>query len=62
VEEEKRDCSLGLVSMQERVNLVGGRFSIESKPGEGTRILAIVSRILEKEAPADQAMSATGIA
>ena len=34
VEEAKQNRGLGLVSMQERVNLVGGRFSIvESNPG-----------------------------
>ncbi len=27
---------LGLISMRERVHLVGGKFSLESKPGEGT--------------------------
>ena len=53
VDKAKRDRGLGLVSMQERVNLVGGRFSIESIPGEGTRIIAIVPRVEEKEAPAD---------
>ena len=29
---------LGLISMDERVRLVGGTFSIQSKPGKGTRI------------------------
>ena len=29
---------LGLVSMDERVRLVGGTFSIQSKPGKGTRV------------------------
>lgn len=29
---------LGLVSMEERVRLVGGSLSVESKAGEGTRI------------------------
>jgi len=33
---------LGLVSMQERLNLVGGRLSIDSRPAAGTRIDAIV--------------------
>ncbi len=28
--------------MQERVNLVHGTFSVESKPGKGTRITATV--------------------
>jgi signal transduction histidine kinase len=29
---------LGLLTMRERVELAGGRFSIESAPGQGTRI------------------------
>ena len=32
--------SSGLVGMQERVSLAGGMLTIESQPGEGTRILA----------------------
>jgi signal transduction histidine kinase len=37
-----RRNGIGLVSMQERVSLVHGRFSIESRPGEGTKISAVV--------------------
>ena len=33
---------LGLVSMEERVRLVGGTLIIESKPGRGTRIAAVI--------------------
>jgi signal transduction histidine kinase len=33
---------LGLISMRERMQLVGGAFSIESKPGGGTTIRARV--------------------
>jgi signal transduction histidine kinase len=33
---------LGLISMRERMKLVGGEFSIESKPGHGTTIRARV--------------------
>jgi signal transduction histidine kinase len=33
---------LGLISMRERVRLVGGKFEISSKPGAGTRIEAKV--------------------
>ena len=29
---------LGLISMQERAALIGARFSLESNPGQGTRI------------------------
>ena len=42
VEEAKKNPGLGLVSMQERVNLVHGKFSIESKLGKGTKISAVV--------------------
>jgi PAS domain S-box-containing protein len=42
LEAAKRNRGLGLVSMQERMNLVHGRLEIESKPGEGTKIAASV--------------------
>jgi PAS domain S-box-containing protein len=42
MEEAKKNRGLGLVSMQERVNLVRGIFSINSKPGAGTRIKVTV--------------------
>jgi len=35
-----RHDGLGLVNMEERVNLVGGRFVLKSRPGEGVRIEA----------------------
>jgi len=35
-----RGGGLGLISMQERVKLVGGHLSIESKPQQGTTIHA----------------------
>jgi PAS domain S-box-containing protein len=63
VEEAKRNRGLGLVSMQERVNLVGGRFSIESRPGEGTTILAIAPLVVEKETSIEsETVSQTGMA
>jgi signal transduction histidine kinase len=34
---------LGLISMRERLHLIGGRFVITAKPGFGTRVEAIVS-------------------
>lgn len=49
VHEAKKNRGLGLVSMQERVNLVHGRFSVESKPGQGTRIFAAVPFVAENE-------------
>jgi signal transduction histidine kinase len=42
VEQAKQRAGLGLVSMQERVHLTGGDFSIESKRNWGTRIVATV--------------------
>lgn len=38
----KRNQRLGLVGMRERVEMVGGRFEIESQPGKGTTIIARV--------------------
>lgn len=38
----KEKGGLGLVSMEERVRLVGGTLTIESKPGRGTRIAAMI--------------------
>jgi signal transduction histidine kinase len=42
VEETKKTSGLGLVSMQERLHLVHGRLTVESRPGKGTKILAAV--------------------
>jgi signal transduction histidine kinase len=36
------DARLGLVGMRERIALVDGRLSVESRPGEGTTIVAEV--------------------
>ena len=44
VEEAMKHAGLGLVSMKERIHLVNGTFSIESKPNKGTRIVARVPR------------------
>jgi PAS domain S-box-containing protein len=49
LEEAKRNGGLGLVSMQERVNYVWGHLSIESRPGEGTKIVASVPRPTEND-------------
>jgi PAS domain S-box-containing protein len=49
VEEAKKHRGLGLVSMQERIHLVHGRFAIDSKPGGGTRIFAAVPFVGENE-------------
>ena len=42
VKEANRIGGLGLVTMQERVRAVNGRFYIESKPGAGTKIIVSV--------------------
>ena len=42
VEAAKGNRGLGLVSMQERVHLVHGSFHVESQPGKGTKIVALV--------------------
>lgn len=36
--QEKRDKCLGFIGMKERVNLLGGKVTVESVPGEGTTI------------------------
>jgi len=46
VEEAKKNRGLGLLSMQERIHLVHGKFSVDSKPGQGTRILAGVPLVV----------------
>lgn len=48
--------SIGLISMEERVKLFGGRFSIQSAPGMGTRVSA---RFPLTEWPADSRPGAT---
>jgi signal transduction histidine kinase len=34
--------ALGLVSMQERVRVVGGELAVSSRPGNGTRLKAVI--------------------
>jgi PAS domain S-box-containing protein len=45
-------AGLGLISMRERLRLVGGHLSVESKPSRGTRILVSIPR-LGTSAPVD---------
>jgi PAS domain S-box-containing protein len=66
VEEAKKNRGLGLLSMQERIHLVHGTFSVESRRGHGTRIIAAVPFIAENEwSPEDgdvkEASSARGM-
>jgi PAS domain S-box-containing protein len=42
VDAAKKNRGLGLVSMQERAHLVQGMFAVESRPGQGTKILVVV--------------------
>jgi signal transduction histidine kinase len=41
-QEETREDGLGLLGMRERLQLVGGRFTIESAAGSGTTLVAEV--------------------
>jgi PAS domain S-box-containing protein len=50
LEATKGNRGLGLVSMQERVHLVRGSLQVESNPGRGTKIGAVVPRASRKEA------------
>lgn len=43
IEATRLAAGLGLISMRERIHLIGGEFSIISSPGRGTRISARVS-------------------
>jgi signal transduction histidine kinase len=47
LEEARLNGGLGLLSMQERLKLVHGRLDVESRPGEGTRIVAVVPVLAE---------------
>jgi len=53
--------------MQERVHLVRGKFSVESQPGKGTSVLAVVPIAAEsgessKDLPLKETASVTEIA
>jgi PAS domain S-box-containing protein len=62
-EEAKKNRGLGLVSMQERIHLVHGRFAVDSKPGKGTRVFAAVPFVAEEESsPEDAAGKKAGSA
>jgi PAS domain S-box-containing protein len=49
VEIAKKNGGLGLLSMQERIHLVCGSFSVESKPWQGTKVIATVPLVVVKE-------------
>lgn len=52
--ETSKGHGLGLISMKERLKLVRGELSIDSKPGHGTTVLARVPLDCEKTAPAEK--------
>ena len=49
----KGNRGLGLVSMQERVHLVRGSLHVKSELGKGTKILAVVPLVSERQVPSD---------
>jgi PAS domain S-box-containing protein len=51
--EAVRRTGLGLIGMQERLNLVGGTMSIESQPGAGTTVSVRVPLSRQDETPTD---------
>jgi signal transduction histidine kinase len=53
VEAAKKNRGLGLLSMQERIHLVHGSFSVESKPWQGTRIIAVVPLAAQEDWPSE---------
>jgi PAS domain S-box-containing protein len=50
----QRKGGLGLLSMQERIQLVHGKLEIESAPGMGTKVIATVPGIVSGQFPAKQ--------
>lgn len=52
--EARRKGGLGLVSMQERIHLVHGHLNIESAPGQGTKVTATVSGIVDEKRPIEE--------
>ena len=46
VKEAKGKGGLGLISMEERVRLLNGKFNIESHPGQGTTVEAFVPLVI----------------
>ena len=52
-DEGKPRAGMGIVSMKERVGLVGGQFSIHSQPGQGTEVKIFVPLPKSRESPED---------
>jgi len=56
-----------MLSMQERIHLVHGSFVVDSKPGQGTKVIATVPLVVEDEwtledENTEEAPSMTGMA
>ena len=47
----KNNRRLGLIGMRERIEMIGGRFTIESAPGVGTTIRAQIPFTSENKLP-----------
>ncbi len=60
-EVRNEDAGLGLVSMRERLRLVGGRLSVQSAPMRGTEILAEVPLPVSANEPRVKLMTAGGM-
>jgi PAS domain S-box-containing protein len=52
--QSKAASGLGLISMRERVHLIGGEFTIDSAPGTGTRLWARVPLVATVSVPASK--------
>ena len=59
-EQVRMTGGLGLVSMRERISLVGGNLLIQSRPGAGTTILAVVPLPSERFETANSSSAITG--
>jgi PAS domain S-box-containing protein len=61
LEEAKKNRGLGLLSMQERLNLVHGRFAVDSRPGNGTRVFAAVPFVRQSAGSVEEPEKKTDI-
>jgi PAS domain S-box-containing protein len=59
VREARHKGGLGLLSMQERIHLVHGKLNVESAPGMGTIVIAVVPGAIDDEAAIDGVPSLT---
>jgi len=50
-DKSKQHGGIGLYSMQERAEVLGGSFTVESSPGHGTTITVTLPRLVDEEKP-----------